>query len=103
MDFVVKLPETPRGYDSILVLVDRLSKMVHLVPCKETATALDLARMFRDSVWRLHGLPRQIITDRGALFIAHFWSALCRLIGIEHGKSTAFHPQSDDGGVQRRA
>jgi hypothetical protein len=95
MDFVVKLPETPRGYDSILVLVDRLSKMVHLVPCKETATALDLARMFRDSVWRLHGLPRQIITDRGALFIAHFWSALCRLIGIEHGKSTAFHPQSD--------
>jgi hypothetical protein len=95
MDFIVKLPRTANGYDAILVFVDRLSKMVHLVPCKETATARDFAIMFRDNVWKAHGLPSQVVSDRGSLFIAHFWEALCKLIGIEQGKTTAFHPQSD--------
>ena len=63
-DFITKLP-LAQGYDSILVVVDRFTKMTHFVPTTERTTAEGLARLFRDNIWRLHGLPESIISDRG--------------------------------------
>jgi hypothetical protein len=79
MDHIVKLPRTANGHDAICVFVDRLSKMVHLAPCTESATCEDFARLFRDTVFKLHGLPREVISDRGVAFNAKFWDCLCNL------------------------
>jgi len=68
-DFITKLP-LAQGYDSILVVVDRLTKMVHFIPTMEKTSAKELARLFRDNVWKLHGLPESIISDRGPQFVA---------------------------------
>lgn len=96
MDFVTGLPESPEGYDALWVVVDRLTKMVHLVPC--TFKGLDaplLARMFVHHVWRLHGLPREIVSDRDTRFTSEFWREVCKLVGTKQLMSTAFHPQTD--------
>ena len=63
-DFITKLPLV-QGYDSILVVVDRLTKMVYFIPTTEKISAEELARLFRDNMWKLHGLPESIISDRG--------------------------------------
>lgn len=94
MDFVTGLP-TSNEYDAILVVVDRLSKMRHLIPCHTTANAEDVAKMFLNSVWKLHGLPNSIISDRGTQFTSNFWKKLCHLLRIEPKLSSAFHPQTD--------
>jgi hypothetical protein len=95
MDLVVKLPVTPRGFDSMCVFVDRLSKMVHIVPCKESMKTAEFARLYRDNIWKLHGLPRTIVSDRGGHWNSAFWDEVCRLVGVRQAMSTAFHPQSD--------
>lgn len=93
-DFIVKLPET-QGYDSILVVVDRFSKMAHFIPTNESTTAKGLAKIFRDNVWKIHGLPESIISDRGAQFAAEFMKELNGILGIMTKLSTAYHPQTD--------
>jgi len=93
-DFITKLP-LAQGYDSILVVVDRFTKMAHFVPTTEKTTAEGLARLFRDNVWRLHGLPESIISDRGPQFAAGLMRELNELLGIKTKLSTAFHPQTD--------
>ena len=95
MDFITKLPPTPRNHDSILVMVDRLSKMVRLAPCKESITAVETANLFVDSVFKSHGMPSSLITDRDTRFTSHFWEEVCNLVGMERHMSSAFHPQSD--------
>lgn len=95
MDWITCLPVTGDGFDCILVIVDRLTKMVHLVPCRSTDTASDVARHFVHNVWRLHGLPREIVSDRDPKFTGAFWTEVCRLVGCKQSMSTAFHPQSD--------
>jgi hypothetical protein len=94
MDFVTGLPEC-EGYDAIWVVVDRLSKMRHFVPCKTTVDARGLVEMFLKEVVRLHGLPRTIISDRGPQFAGVFWTRLCERLGMDRQLSTAFHPQTD--------
>jgi hypothetical protein len=94
VDLIVGLPES-QGYNSILVVVDRLSKMLHAIPTHDTVTAQGIARLFRDHVWKLHGLPEQVISDRGPQFIAAFMRELNSLLGIHTSPSTAYHPQSD--------
>jgi len=64
-DFIVKLP-LAQGYNAILVVCDRLTKMVYFIPTTEKTSAVGLAKLFRDNVWKLHGLPESIISDRGA-------------------------------------
>jgi len=93
-DFMTKLP-LAQGYDSILVVVDKLMKMVHFIPTTEKMSAEGLARLFRDNVWKLHGLPESIISDRGSQFTAGLMRELNEMLGIKSKLSTAFHPQTD--------
>jgi len=93
-DFIMKLPLV-QGYDSILVVVDCFTKMVHFVPTMEKTTAKGLARLFRDNVWRLHRLPESIISDRGLQFAAGLMKELNAKLGIQKKLLMAFHPQTD--------
>ena len=99
MDFMTGLPVSTdwkgKNYDSILVIVDRLTKMVYYKPVKITINAPGLAEVIIDIVVRHHGLPDSIITDRGSLFTSKFWSSLCYFLGIKRRLSTAFHPQTN--------
>ncbi|KAL1915429.1 uncharacterized protein VTP21DRAFT_6887 [Calcarisporiella thermophila] len=95
MDFIVGLPKAKSGYDSIIVFVDRLSKRAHFVPTKGTVTAPEVARLFFNNIFRLHGLPRVIITDRDSKFTSSFWQELFKCLGTKLTMSTAFHPQTD--------
>jgi len=95
MDFVTGLPETPRGHDSILVVVDRLSKMTHFLPTTAAVTAEGTAKLFYDGVVKYHGLPSEIISDRDVRFASRFWQALADCHGTRVALSTAFHPQTD--------
>jgi transposase InsO family protein len=94
MDFVTGLPWS-EGYDAIWVVIDRLTKMRHFVPCRTTTTAHDLADLFLNNIWRLHGLPDDIISDRGTQFASDFWQQLCSRLKITPRLSTAFHPETD--------
>jgi len=93
-DFIMKLP-LAQGYDLILVVVDRLTKMVHFIPTIEKTSAEELARLFRDNVWKLHGLPESIISDRGPQFTVGLMWDLNEMLVIKSKLSTAFHPQTD--------
>jgi Chromo (CHRromatin Organisation MOdifier) domain/Integrase zinc binding domain len=94
-DFITDLPTTAAGFDSIVVFVDKLTKMVHLAPCNKTVTAQDFARLFFDTVCKHHGLPRQIVSDRGSVFVSNFWEELTKLFGTQRLLSSAYHPQTD--------
>jgi hypothetical protein len=94
VDFIVALPES-EGHTQIMVVVDRFSKMAHFIALVETATAKDAAQAFLKEVWKLHGLPESIISDRNAKWTSEFWEGLCGLLGIKKRMSTSFHPQTD--------
>ena len=94
-DFIVKLPKTERGNDSICVFVDKLTKMVHFVACREDLSAKDFAELYIDQIWRLHGLSKEFITDRDSRFTSAFWKGVTELIGTRHVMSSSFHPQTD--------
>jgi transposase InsO family protein len=78
-----------------MVVVDRFLKMVHYIALKETATAKDAANAFLNEVWKLHGLPKSIISDRDTKWTSEFWDGLCSLLGINKRMSTSFHPETD--------
>lgn len=98
MDFVTGLPDSD-GKNSILVVVDRLTKMRHFIACATDSeggtSAAATARMLVDNVWKLHGLPESIVSDRGPQFVSDVWKQLCRHLRIEKRLSTAYHPQTD--------
>ena len=94
VDFITKLPVVA-GKDVILVVCDRLSKMTHFVATTEGTSAEGLARLFRDNVWKLHGLLESVVSDRGPQFAAELTKELNRMLGIKTKLSTAFHPQTD--------
>jgi len=82
-------------YDSILVVVDRFTKMTHFVPTIKRTSIERLAQLFRDNVWKLHGLPDSIISDRGPQFVVDIMRELNYMLGIETKLSMMFHPQTD--------
>ena len=94
MDFITKLPVL-KGYDLILVVYDRFLKMSHFVATTEKTMAEGLARLFRDNIWKLHGLPESVILDRGPQFAAGLTKELNKMLGIETKLSMAYHPQTD--------
>jgi len=93
-DFITKLPLV-QGYNSILVVVDKLMKMVHFIPTMEKTSAEGLARLFRDNIWKLHGLSESIISDRGSQFATGLMKELNKILRIENKMSTVFYPQTD--------
>lgn len=100
MDFVTDLPKTPAGYDSITVIVDRLTKMVVLSPSKKTDTAVDVAQLFLKEVVCRKGMPNTIVSDRDPKFTGNFFKELTKLWGVQQNLSSAFHPQTD-GNTER--
>jgi len=82
-------------YNAILVVYNRLTKMAHFIPTTEKILAEGLVRLFRDYVWKLHGLPKSIILDRGVQFVANLMKELNQILKIKMRLSTAFHPQTD--------
>jgi len=94
VDFITKLP-IAQGYNSILVVVDRLIKMVHFIPTTEKTSVEGLVRLFRDNVWKLHRLPESIISDRGPQFVTGLMRELNQILGIESKMLIVFHSQTD--------
>ena len=94
MDFITKLPMS-KGHDSILVVCDKFLKMFHFMVTTEKTTVEGLARLFRDNMWKLHGLPESVILDRELQFAAGLTRELNKMLGIETKLSTAYHPETN--------
>ena len=100
MDFIVGLPRTQKGYDSIWVIVDRLTKSAHFLPVKTGYLAKQYAELYMDHILCLHSVPKTIISDRGTQFVARFWEQLYTSLGTHLIRSSAYHPQTD-GQIER--
>ena len=94
VDFITKLPVVAEK-DAVLVVCDKLSKMMHFVATTEGTSAEGLARLFRDNVWKLHGLLESVMSDRGPQFVAELTKELNRMLGIKTKLSMVFHSQTD--------
>jgi hypothetical protein len=95
MDFVIGLPRTQKGNDSIWVIIDRLTKVAHFIPVKDTFEEATLARIYLKEIVRLHGISQRIVSNRGTQFTSKFWLSLQQAMGTKLDFSTAYHPQSD--------
>jgi hypothetical protein len=95
MDFIVGLPYTRTGYDSIWVVVDRLTKAAHFIPVKTTYNSAVLAELYMARIVCLHGIPKNIVSDRGTQFTSHSWQQLHEALGTHLKFSSAYHPQTD--------
>ena len=95
MDLITGLPETKEGHNAIVTVIDRLTKMVHFFPCNIKITAVQLAQLFLQHIFRIHGIPTEIISDRDPRFISHFWKEFCKLLGTKQNMSSPYHPETD--------
>jgi IS30 family transposase len=95
MDFIVGLPRIQAGYDSIWVIVDRLTKVAHFIPVKTTYSGAKLAELCMSRIVCLHGVPKKIVSDRGSQFTSKFWEKLHESMDTKLNFSSAYHPQTD--------
>lgn len=93
-DFITGLPDSC-GYNAIMVIVDCFTNMVHAIPTNDTVNLEGMARLYQDNIWKLHGLPDCIISDRGPQFASKFTRDLNKALGIVTALLTAYHPQTD--------
>jgi transposase InsO family protein len=95
MDFIVGLPRTHSGHDSIWVIVDRLTKVTHFIPVKTTYFGPQLVELYLSRIVCLHGVPKKIASDRGTQFTSKFWERLHETLDTQLYFSYAYHPQTD--------
>jgi hypothetical protein len=95
MDFVVGLPRTRDGYDSIWVIVDRLTKVVHFIPVNTTYLGAQLAELYMSRIVCLHGVSKKIVSDRGTQFTSRFWKRLHESMDTKLNFSSAYHSRTD--------
>jgi hypothetical protein len=95
MDFIVGLPRTSAGYDSIWVIVDRLTKVAHFIPVKTTYSGAKLAELYMARIVCLHGVPKKIVSDRGSQFTSRYWKKLHKSLDTRLNFSSAYHPQTN--------
>src|SRR5260370_8298266 len=89
-----ELPDS-KGYNAVLMLVDRLSKQIHAVPTVTSLDSTGVTRLFLEHVWHHHGLPEEVISDCGPTFMSNFSRKLAALLGVKLTPSTSYHPQTD--------
>jgi transposase InsO family protein len=99
MDFIIGLPRTQSGYDSIWVIMDRLTKVAHFI-VKTTYSGLQLVEWYMSKIVCLHGVPMNIVSDRGTQFTSRFWETLHETLDTQLRFSSAYHPQTD-GQIER--
>jgi len=95
IDFITSLPRSKKQNESVMVVVDKLSKVVHFIPVKSTYKAVNIVDVLMKEVFRLHGIPRIIISDKDVKFIGNFWKSLFKGLDTKLNFSTAYHPQTD--------
>ncbi|GJT00615.1 reverse transcriptase domain-containing protein [Tanacetum coccineum] len=95
MDFITKLPKSSQGFDTIWVIVDRLTKSAHFLPIRENDLLDKLARLYLNRIVARHGIPASIICDRDGRFTSNFWRSFQKALGIDISMSTAYHPETD--------
>ncbi len=95
MDFITGIPKVAGNFDSIFVVVDKLTKVAHLIPTRTTASASDIAQLFVKDIVRLHGVPARIISDRDVKFTSKFWKAMFQSLGTLLNLSSSYHPETD--------
>jgi hypothetical protein len=94
MDFVVGLPKMAKGFDSIWVIVDCLTKTAHFLPVKTIYTTVTYDKIYFDRILSLHGVPKTIVSDRGTQFVSQFWKCLHKSLGTKLLYSSAYQPQT---------
>ena len=95
VDFITDLPDTHKGMNSIMVVVDRLTKMTHFIPTTKDVRAEGVAHLFKREIFRLHGAPQDIVSDRDPKFVSNFWKEFTQIVGAQRNLSTSFHPRTD--------
>jgi transposase InsO family protein len=95
MNFIMGLPRTQSGYDSIWVIMDRLAKVAHFIPVKTTYFRPQLVELYMLRIVCLHGVPKKIVSDRGTQFALRFWERLHETLDTQLHFSSAYHPQTD--------
>ena len=100
MDFVTGFPKSKRGNDAIFVVIDKLTKVAHFLPIKESITAAQLAELYTSRIVFVHSIPQLISSERGSIFTSKFWDSFQKAMGTNIRFSTTFHPQTS-GQVER--
>ena len=95
LDFITEFPMTWRQHDSIMVVVDKLTKAAHFIPVKSTHKTDDITKMFMKEIFKLHGFPKAIVSDRDVKFNSNFWRGLFSYLGTKLNFNTSYHPQTD--------
>ena len=95
LDLISGLPLTPQGFDAIITVVDRFTKMVTLIPCKMAISGVEVAKLLMEKIFCKFGFPGDIVSDRDTRFTSGFYRELCIKLGIHLSMSTAWHPEYD--------